>query len=263
MRAAVLTVLVGAAIAVPTAPAAAAACTQDTGVTVVVDFATLGGGTQTRCASGDPTSGLAALRAARFTPTRAAQEPGYFVCRIDGKPADDPCQRTPPADAYWSYWHAKPGGTWSYSSLGPADHDPKPNTVEGWAFGAGKPPSSPPPRPVEAAAPTQAPSPPARSPSAAATAVASSPRARTTPAATTAAAPAVDVIAAASPDTSPSPSPDVTTASADPADPADPPPGTVVSRPNKYAGPVTAAVLVVLIAVAAVRRWRRRRESDG
>mgnify|MGYP003296374071 CR=1 FL=1 len=55
--------------------------------TVVVDFGSLNGGTQTRCAGGDPPSGLAALRGAGFTPTRAAQEPGYFVCRIDGKPA--------------------------------------------------------------------------------------------------------------------------------------------------------------------------------
>src|SRR5207253_9152237 len=110
-------------------------------------------GTDRECAPGDPASGLAALRGAGFTPTRAAQEPGYFLCRINGKPANDPCERTSPANAYWSYWHAKPGGTWTYSSLGPADYDPKPGTVEGWAFGAGKPPSSPPPT---ATAPTPA-----------------------------------------------------------------------------------------------------------
>jgi hypothetical protein len=157
LRAAVLTALAGAALAVPAAPAAAAACTEGGGVTVVVDFASLGGGTPTRCAPGDPASGLAALRSAGFTPTRAAQEPGYFVCRIDGKPANDPCQRTSPANAYWSYWNAKPGGTWMYASSGAADRDPAPGTVEGWAFGAGLPPSTPPPanRP---ASPSAAPS---------------------------------------------------------------------------------------------------------
>jgi hypothetical protein len=152
LRAVVLTALAGAALAVPAAPAAAASCTEGGGVTVVVDFASLGGGTPTRCAPGDPSSGLAALRSAGFTPTRAAQEPGYFVCRIDGKPANDPCQRTSPANAYWSYWNAKPGGTWMYASSGAADHDPAPGTVEGWAFGAGLPPSTPPPanRPASA-----------------------------------------------------------------------------------------------------------------
>src|SRR3954447_22085795 len=154
LRAALLSVLAGTALAVPGGPAVAAPCAQGTGVTVVVDFASLGGGTHRECAAGDPSSGLAALRGAGFTPTRAAQEPGYFLCRINGKPANDPCQRTSPANAYWSYWHAKPGGTWAYSSLGPADYAPAPGAVEGWAFGAGKPPSSSPPS--EAASPNTA-----------------------------------------------------------------------------------------------------------
>ncbi len=100
---------------------------------------------QDRCAPGDPSSGVAALREAGFTPTRAAQQAGYFLCRIDGKPATDPCQRASPADAYWSYWYAEPGGTWKYRGSGPADADPAPGSVEGWAFGDGKAPSVPPP----------------------------------------------------------------------------------------------------------------------
>ncbi len=134
-----------------------------------MEFNGLGGGDQTRCAPGDPASGVAALRGAGFEPTRAAQEAGYFVCRIDGKPADDPCQRASPEDAYWSYWHAQPGGTWTYSNAGAADFDPAPGTVEGWSFGAGEPPSTPPParqqpaaRPSPAAA-SQAPVAPRRS----------------------------------------------------------------------------------------------------
>lgn len=118
MQAAVVAVLSATALAVPAAPASAAACADPTGVSVVVDFASLGGGTQRQCAPGDPSSGVAALRGAGFTTTRAAQEPGYFMCRINGKPAQDPCQRTSPADAYWSYWHGKRGGGWTYSTLG-------------------------------------------------------------------------------------------------------------------------------------------------
>jgi hypothetical protein len=261
MRAAVLTVLVGAALAVPAAPVAAAACTSGGGVTVVVDFASLGGGTQTRCATGDPSSGLAALRGAGFTPTRAAQEPGYFLCRIDGKPADDPCQRTSPADAYWSYWHAKPGGSWTYSSTGPADHDPAPGTVEGWAFGAGKPPSSAPPKAAAdpspaAASPTPrtarssppTPVPVRPSSSAIAAAAVTAPRAAvsTSAAPTRSAAPTATTVVSPSPASSPSPAP-----------------GTVTSRPNKYAGPVTAGVLVLLIIAAGIRRLRLRRRAEG
>ena len=260
MRAAVLTVLVGAALAVPAAPAAAAACPSGGGVTVVVDFASLGGGTQTRCASGDPASGLAALRGAGFTPTRAAQQPGYFVCRIDGKPANDPCQRTSPANAYWSYWHAKPGGSWTYSDAGAADYDPPPGTVEGWAFGAGKPPSSAPPKsaanpspaaasPASRAARSTAPTPAAvrPSPSVVAAATVASPRVA---AVTGSAAPTPSAV----PQLSVSPSPS-------PASPS-PVPGTVTSRPNKYAGPVTAGVLVLLIAAAGIRRLRLRKRTE-
>lgn len=119
---------------------------------MVVEFNRLGGGDQIRCAPGDPDSGVAALKAAGYTPTRAAQEAGYFLCRIDGKPADDPCQRASPEDAYWSYWHAQPGGTWEFSNLGAGSYDPEPGSVEGWSFGGGEPPSTEPPARREAPA---------------------------------------------------------------------------------------------------------------
>jgi hypothetical protein len=261
LRAAVLAALAGAALAVPAAPAAAAACTQDSGVTVVVDFGSLGGGTKTRCASGDPSSGLAALRGAGFTPTRAAQQPGYFLCRIDGKPANDPCQRTSPANAYWSYWHAKPAGSWTYSDLGPADYDPARGTVEGWAFGAGKPPSSPPPRPSQP------------SPSPAPATHAATPAAR--PATTSVLAPRASAIPRSS-----SPAPTVTASSPSPADPAAPTAAaalpTAPNDPNSvtktfttraYAVPwsVLAGLVLLLLLVAAAARQVvvRRRESDG
>lgn len=136
-------------------PAQAAGCD---GVTVVVDFRGLGGGVQQGCAPGSPATGVAALTAAGFGYTYASRQPG-FVCRINGKPgADaDKCVNTSPASAYWSYWHAPAGGSWSYSNQGAATYTPARGTVEGWAFGAGEQPGMAPP-----AAP--APQPPAPQP---------------------------------------------------------------------------------------------------
>ncbi|HET7280305.1 MAG TPA: hypothetical protein VFJ22_19700 [Dermatophilaceae bacterium] len=143
-RLAVAAVVAGSGIAGAAAPAAAAACSGTSGVTVVVDY---GGSESIRCASGDPTSGFDALARAGFSVTRVQQFPSA-VCRINGYPASDPCVQMPPSNAYWSYWHAKRGGTWSYYSVGPASSNPAPGTVEGWAFGAGAPPSVAPPAPT-------------------------------------------------------------------------------------------------------------------
>jgi len=268
LRAALLGLLAGTALAVPAGPAAAAACADRTAVTVVVDFASLGGGEQTRCTGSDPSSGLAALRAAGFTPTRAAQQPGYFVCRINGKPASDPCQRTSPADAYWSYWHAQRGGSWTYSSMGAADYDPPPGTVEGWAFGAGKPPSSPPPPRAAAAAPSRTATPRAsataptasRPTTAAASASSAAPVTTTspTPTAASSAAPAKTTPVASASPASPSaqPSPDPT-----PTVLADLPP-TAPARSSR-SGPLLAAVLVAALVAAAVTTGVRRRRQAG
>lgn len=128
-------------------PAQATACTGTTGVTVVVDFSAFGGGAEVECAPGDPASGIAALQDAGFSVTGTVRWGLAFVCRIDGlpTPAAEPCFQTPPANAYWSYWYAQPGGTWTYSSQGAAYRDPAPGTVEGWAFGSGSAPGLPPP----------------------------------------------------------------------------------------------------------------------
>jgi len=270
LRAALLGRLAGTALAVPAGPAAATACTDSGAVTVVVDFASLGGGTQTRCTGNDPSSGLAALRATGYTPTRAAQQPGYFVCRINGKPASDPCQRTSPADAYWSYWHAQRGGSWTYSSLGPADYDPPPGTVEGWAFGAGKPPSSaPPPRTVAPAS-----SPPASRPTAAAPAT--SPRPAADPAATAPAAAPTTSRRPASPAASASatsaPTATATASALGTGDPtASPTPATApladppaTTSAGTRTGPLLAGGLVaLLVAAAGVTAVRRRRDPGA
>ncbi len=148
--------LAGAGLLLTAAPAQAAACTStSSGVTVVVTNPS--GGTSVRCSPGDPASGAAALTGAGFSMTQVQTQPG-FVCRIDGAPASDPCVRVPPTTAYWSYWYAQPGGSWTYSSAGAYGRNPAPGTVEGWAFGAGSPPSVAPPS-VAAPAPPPAPAP--------------------------------------------------------------------------------------------------------
>ncbi|HEX5494866.1 MAG TPA: hypothetical protein VFX70_09870, partial [Mycobacteriales bacterium] len=115
-----------------------AGCTGTGGVTVVVDFASLGGGIQTECASGDPSTGLDALTGAGFSFAFLPRQPG-FICQIDTLP--DPCNGAPQT-AFWSYWHGQPGGSWSFSTTGAGSFDPAPGSVEGWAFGAGDEPGS-------------------------------------------------------------------------------------------------------------------------
>jgi hypothetical protein len=133
---AVLTFTAAALVAAPQAQAAG--CAGSSGVTVVIDFAALGGGVQTGCALGDPATGLAALTGAGFSYAFVPRQPG-FICRINALP--NPCNGAP-ATAYWSYWHAQPGGTWSYSTSGAAGYNPAPGSVEGWAFGAGAVPGT-------------------------------------------------------------------------------------------------------------------------
>ena len=125
------------------APASAAVCgsKDKKGVTVVVDFTHWHEGIKIGCDVKRPANGLVALRKAGFTYTFVPRFPG-FICTIDKKPKK--CNGAP-ATAYWSYWHAKPHGKWIYSSLGAASYHPKSGWVEGWAFGAGKPPGISPP----------------------------------------------------------------------------------------------------------------------
>lgn len=159
--------LVGGCCAVGIAPAAAAdgKCTPSTGVLVVVDFGELGGGVQRGCAPGDPKSGLKALRAAGFSTAGTQRYGPSFMCRIDGKPgkAREKCVDTPPGDAYWAYWHAGKSG-WAQSQAAVTSYDPKPGTIEGWSFGAGKRPRMAPASvrsggsPSAAASPSAAPS---------------------------------------------------------------------------------------------------------
>jgi len=148
MYAGVLLLAVALVAADPAArPANAAVCTSTAGVTVVVDYGALGGGVVVACDPTDPATGIAALQGAGFTVTGTKRYGLAFVCRINGKPnaTQDPCVVTPPATKYWSYWHAARHGTWSFSTVGATSYNPAPNTVEGWAYGAGTAPHISPP----------------------------------------------------------------------------------------------------------------------
>jgi hypothetical protein len=122
-----------------------AGCSATSGVTVIVDFTHFAGGKVERgCAPGDPANGLQALHAAGFTSAGTAQYGNAFICRIDGLPTPqhEACAVTPPPTAYWAYWYARPSdSTWTYSALGVLDFDPKPGSIEAFAFGSRAEPS--------------------------------------------------------------------------------------------------------------------------
>lgn len=135
-------------------------CTDDLGVTVVVDFVKLGphgasdGEPVVRCAppqhAGQPFSGtgLDALLAAGIRPEGTKQNGLSFICRLEGRPAADEaltltgnpgyheqCFRAPPVEAFWSYWWAAPGDTaWTSSNYGATNRMAVPGGYEGWAF---------------------------------------------------------------------------------------------------------------------------------
>lgn len=128
-------------------------CTDDAGVTVVVDMSALGGDVIVRCAKGPVEagfSGVDALTGAGFTVTGTQRYGAAFVCRIQGRPAADEalaipgdlqyheqCVDTPPQTAFWGYWYAPNGGPWTYSDVGAASHDAIRGGFEGWSFSLG------------------------------------------------------------------------------------------------------------------------------
>ena len=151
-------------------------CKDDTGVTVVVDYQGLGGGRVIRCADNFPAGGTGydALHRAGFTTQGTAHDGDGFICRIGGRPSasetipvkkypnyKERCIDTPPAAAYWSYWHAPNGGSWTYSNYGAKNRAAIIGGFEGWSFSlnatastnprpgvAPKRPAAPPPPPA-------------------------------------------------------------------------------------------------------------------
>lgn len=116
-RLAAAALVAAAAIAVPTPPTAyAAACTGSGGVTVVVDYGSLGGGVGQACVGG----GLASEQfPAAGYPLDYVQGEAGFVCRVKGAPADDPCTETSSERAFWSLWTTDgKSGRWSFATRG-------------------------------------------------------------------------------------------------------------------------------------------------
>ncbi|MFI8946068.1 hypothetical protein ACIGO6_06070 [Streptomyces sp. NPDC053750] len=134
-----------------TAPSAAAdpqpmgRCTTTSGVVLAVDFSDWGGPLFRSCGT-TPTTGYELLNQGGWRTTGTGHDGPAFICRIgysgyqNGKqfptPAEEDCVLTPPASAYWSYWHADRGeNTWEYSQLGAMLYKPKPGSVDLWVFG--------------------------------------------------------------------------------------------------------------------------------
>lgn len=126
------------------------ACDNDVDVTIVVDFGALGGGVNVRCAPQPIKNGFDVFRQAGVAYETVSGSD--FVCRIAAKPGreEEDCANTPPGNAYWTYWYAKPGGEWKYANIGPAGRKPPPGSYEGWAFKKGDE-AAPPGYPVPAA----------------------------------------------------------------------------------------------------------------
>ena len=127
--------LLGAAavVALPASPAQAAGCAPGTGVTVVVEPGPLGGGSSVGCAGGAGGTATDATKEAGFSIDYVASQPG-FVCRLNGKPSSDPCQRTPPQDAYWGLFWSDGKGSWKYSTAGASSLKVPEGGSIGWRF---------------------------------------------------------------------------------------------------------------------------------
>ena len=154
-------------------------CQTAQGVTVVIDFQELEGGSSVYCAPNSPANGFDALKQAGISWDVAASSNG-FLCRIAGRPSasgtpvvspkngdpssvKDVCRVPSPTTAYWSYWLAPRGGYWCYSNVGAGTRRPPAGTVEGWSFVLNRsasttpPPRIAPPAPIPGVAATQLP----------------------------------------------------------------------------------------------------------
>ena len=269
---------------------AAGACSGRSGVTVVVDFGPLGGGTDVGCvSSGGGRSAATVTESSGHPITRVNNQ--AFVCKISGLPESEDCANTPPDNAYWGLFWSDGTSGWHYSTQGAYSLTVKDGWSVGWRFqngGAQDQPSagprrdaaSPSPTPRPSSSPTRKPSPrPTAAPSSAAPPAATAPSsAAGVPAATASRRPPASRRPAARPspsatpsespteDPSGSPSEDPTDEPSDEATAADGPVGTVTgsgdARPGNDTGVAAVAGLgglAVLAGSAAVVAYRRGR----
>ncbi|MDG4785048.1 hypothetical protein O7626_03715 [Micromonospora sp. WMMD1102] len=301
---AALAVVQAAAVIAPAsayaAPMPLGQCTTRSGVILAVDFSRWGGPLLRSCGT-TPTTGYQLLNQGGWKTAGTGHDGPAFICRIGYSgfrngtqyppPSEERCVLTPPASAYWSYWHADPGtNTWEYSQLGAMSYKPKPGSVDLWIFGGtdiggtkGRPTFSPDsvrahntapvPNPPPAPAPTtnrpapggnpppaQAPAPPATADDATTVPVPTGPTGTLggTPPATVwpsgAPSPTASNSGAGPTDTEGSGGPTVVDAVPTRAAPAD----------RGSAGPllITLGVLALLGSGGAVLGWRRRRTGS-
>jgi hypothetical protein len=116
-------------------------CTTTSGVVIVVDFSAWGGAVNRQCYPNitASTTAYSAMNTEGFTTQGDNHDGDAFVCRINDlpSPAQDPCDATPPASAYWAFWIANSGqANWSVSQAGAMSLAPKPGSTELWKFGS-------------------------------------------------------------------------------------------------------------------------------
>ncbi|WP_326683269.1 hypothetical protein OHB31_02020 [Streptomyces microflavus] len=294
--------LTGAALLAPASPAGAAPqpigrCTASSGVVLAVDFSHWGGPVYRSCGT-TPTTGYELLNQGGWQTTGTGHDGPAFICRIGysghqgGKqyprPQQEDCVLTPPASAYWSYWHANPGeNTWEYSQLGAMSYKPRPGSVDLWIFGGtdiegtkgrptitpdqlrahntrptgGDPAPKPKPDPVRTTPQQpggggQAPPPPDAAPSEAAVSPSPFPSATASPSASPSPSPSASVPASASPS-------EVVAAPGGAAKVVDAAPAPDAEHDSGSVVPVAAtAGLVAVIGGAAVFAAKRRRRAE-
>ncbi|MFD7835436.1 hypothetical protein [Streptomyces sp. NPDC059761] len=289
-----LTVAAFAATAAPAgaAPQPMGQCTTSSGVVLAVDFSHWGGPVYRSCGT-TPTTGYELLNQGGWATTGTGHDGPAFICRIgysghqSGEqyptPQQDDCVLTPPASAYWSYWHANPGqNTWEYSQLGAMLYKPKPGSVDLWIFGGtdiegteGKPAVTPDQLRAKNTTPTGGPAPKdTRTTAPLPPSVNTGPRPENPPPADPtppAATPPPGPTPSASPSESVPPPPSAPMSSAPPAVAAPPPgPQVVDAAPTadaehdvgSYLPAVATGALVLLIGAAAAYAAKRRRRTE-
>lgn len=265
--------LVAAAVVGPlglASPAGAAACSDASGVTVVVDYHELGGGLVAVCDPEGAGGSAAALFPDNGFPLTFVQQTPGFVCRVTGVPADDPCVQTPPTDAYWAlFWSTGSSGTWTYASQGVGSLTVPAGGYVALAWQGSSTRNPPGMAPRSHASPT-----PSATSSAPAASAGGRPTLPASPAATSTPDPG-----SASPSTSPSSSPSTTRRSAHPhapasatatasvspvADQSSQPPPPAAGSTGGLPGWAVAGVLLLLVAAAGgVTALRRHGERAG
>lgn len=268
-------------VASPGSPAAAATCGSAGGVTVVVDFKSLGEGAPATCDTDGGGQKAASLFTGNgFQLTYAQRTPG-FVCRVQGVPTADPCVNTSPSNAYWGLWWSDGrSGKWTYSTAGvgsltiPAggsvalawddvDGQSTPGVAppKHAASGGGTPSASPTVKPTPTATPTTKPTPQAPPASPTQTAAAD-PTPTTSPTASVSGSPGPSPLPAESAAPTPSPTPTSSASTTEPvpdAVEAAGPTQPVATDDDGLPVWLPVAVLVVLFGGAAVLLVVRRR----